>query len=39
MIGSFKFNKEKCLMAVLGPVRMDYEKAYAAINEVIENIK
>ncbi len=39
VIGSFKFNKEKCLMAVLGPVRMDYEKAYAAINEVIENIK
>ncbi|KKQ80037.1 MAG: Transcriptional regulator of heat shock protein [Parcubacteria group bacterium GW2011_GWC2_38_7] len=39
VLGSFKFQKEKRLIAVLGTLRLDYEKAYALIKEVRENIK
>jgi len=39
VLGSFSLKKEKKIMAVLGTWRMDYERAYTLINEVVENIK
>lgn len=39
VLGSFNFQKEKRLIAVVGTLRLDYEKAYALIKEVIDNIK
>jgi len=39
VFGSFNFLNEKRLLAVLGPIRMDYERALGLIKEIVENIK
>lgn len=39
VLGSFTFQKEKRLIAILGTLRLNYEKAHSLIKEVIDNIK
>lgn len=39
LVGAFSYQKEKRLIAIVGPLRMDYEKAHALIKEIVQNIK
>jgi len=39
LVGTFNYQEEKRLIAIVGPLRMDYEKAYSLINEIVQNIK
>ncbi len=39
VIGVFKYKRKKHLLVVLGPIRLDYQKAYTLVQEVVENIK